>query len=249
MFVDWVSSKYLKRARNSLIMCRSRKPFEVKKEKNKRNKRDQNIPFPYNLFPGYFHLCFVCFILGWLSATENAWMKIKRLLSKHLAPHSAKVSGSGVLMICFVVSFWIWCWIFWLLVIYKNLLHKQREGGLWVWRLANIRNSFILLRGYSCGRDETACNQLPADSTLLSPRRLQDTVGFWSPTEQFWWLLSFHLIDIATFKISSGTREIPDEQGKAEELQRSLKKSFRSVCCAQVHSGFGFPVWIPCARS
>lgn len=123
------------------------------------------------------------------------------------------------------------------------------RGGVWVCRLVNIHSSFILLRGYSCGCDETARNQLPADSTLLFPRHLQDAVRFWSPMEQLWWLLSFCLIEAATFKVSSGTRAIPDEQGKAEKLQGSLKKSFRSVCCARVHSGFGLPDWFPYARS
>lgn len=126
MFVDRVSSEYLKSARYSLIMCRSRKPFEVKKEKKKEIKTYLSLTI---FFPGYFHLCFICFILGWLFTTENAEMKIKRLLSKHLAPGSAKVSGFGVLMVCFAVNIWIWCWISLLLVIYKNLLHEQCEGG------------------------------------------------------------------------------------------------------------------------
>lgn len=150
MSVCWLNDNYLKRARNSLIMCRYRKPFEVKK-------RWKYIFALYGLFPDYFHWCFVCFILGWFSTAENAEMKIKRLLSKHLAPSSDKVSGFGVL-ICFVVNMGNRRWMFWLLVISKNLLHEWGEGGRGC-ELVNVHNGFLLLWGYLCSCNLTSYNQ------------------------------------------------------------------------------------------
>lgn len=120
-------------------------------------------------------------------------------------------SGFDVLTICFVVSVWIWCWDFWLSVIHKDLWHKEC-GGQW------IHTDFILLRGYSRGCDETAHNLLPADSTLQFPRVLQEPVGFWNPVEQLWWLLSSHLIDSATFKVSPGTRWCSGERREIPEV-------------------------------
>lgn len=148
--VSWLSDKYLKRARNSLIMCRSGTPFEVKK-------RWKHKFALYGLFPDYFHWCFICFILGWFSTAENAEMKIKRLLSKHPAPSPDKVSGFDVL-ICFVVSMGNWHWIFCLLVVSKDLLHEWGEGGRGC-GLVNVQDGFLLLQGYLCSCDLTAYNQ------------------------------------------------------------------------------------------
>lgn len=99
--------------------------------------------------------------------SRNAETKIKRLLSKHLAPGSAPVSGFGV-MICFVVSIWFWCWIFGLWL-HRNLLPEQCGGGHMGVQAGECRQQsdraqerFMWLQWHNS-------NQLPADSTLQNP--------------------------------------------------------------------------------
>lgn len=160
--------------------------------------------------------------------SRNAETKIKRLLSKHLAPGSAPVSGFGV-MICFVVSIWFWCWILGCYCTGICCLSSVEEGT-WVCRLVSVDSSLIVLRRDSCGCNDTTLTSSQLIPHSRIPQVHEDVVGLWSPTEQLWWFLSFPLIDAATLTVSSGTREISDEQGEAEELQRSLQKSFGSIC-------------------
>lgn len=92
------------------------------------------------------------------------------------------------------------------------------KGAMWVCRLVSALSSFVIKERF-VWLQWLNSNQLPADSTLLCPGSLKDAVGLWSPTEQFWWFLSLPLTYAAIVTVSTSTREVSDEQGKAEELQ------------------------------